>query len=137
MEHQLTLTTDPIQVTALAGTRPPHEDEGAVVTFTGVVRSEEASRAITGLEYEAFPGMVEHQFGLIFKTIEQRWPVTFVRVVHRTGFVKAAEASLWVQVVASHRGEAFAACQYLIEEMKRTVPIWKKPVYPEPVRDGS
>ena len=51
-----------------------------------------------------------------------------VRLVHRVGVVKVNEPSLWVEVVAPHRGEAFAACQWLIDEMKRTVPIWKKAV---------
>jgi molybdopterin synthase catalytic subunit len=51
-----------------------------------------------------------------------------LRVVHRIGLVAAGEASLWIEVVAPHRGEAFAACQFLIDEMKRVVPIWKKAV---------
>ena len=50
-----------------------------------------------------------------------------VRLVHRVGMVKVNEPSLWVEVVTPHRGEAFAACQWLIDEMKRVVPIWKKP----------
>jgi hypothetical protein len=72
--------------------------------------------------------MVEHQFSLLFDQLEQRWPVASVRLVHRTGRVPAGEPSLWVEVVAPHRGEAFAACQWLIDEMKRVVPIWKHPV---------
>ena len=57
-----------------------------------------------------------------------RWPVESVRLVHRLGPVLAGEASLWVEVVAPHRGEAFAACQWLIDEMKRVVPIWKRTI---------
>jgi molybdopterin synthase catalytic subunit len=70
--------------------------------------------------------MVRHQFGLLFDEVEQRWPVASIRLVHRTGRVAVTEASLWVEVVTPHRGEAFAACQYLIDEMKKRVPIWKK-----------
>ena len=101
---------------------------GAAVYFLGVVRGVEEGRAITALEYEAFQRMVEHQFNLVFDEMEKRWPLESVRLVHRVGVVKVNEASLWVEVVAPHRGEAFAACQWLIDEMKRAVPIWKKPV---------
>ena len=72
--------------------------------------------------------MVERQFSLLFDEVEQRWPVESVRLVHRLGVVPVGEPSLWVEVVAPHRGEAFAACQWLIDEMKRVVPIWKRPV---------
>jgi molybdopterin synthase catalytic subunit len=72
--------------------------------------------------------MAEHQFNLLFDEMAKRWPIESVRLVHRIGVVKVNEPSLWVEVVAPHRGEAFAACQWLIDEMKRVVPIWKKPV---------
>ena len=72
--------------------------------------------------------MARHQFELIFQAMEQRWPVESVRLVHRVGVVKVNEPSLWVEIIAPHRGEAFAACQFLIDEMKRVVPIWKKPI---------
>ena len=60
--------------------------------------------------------------------MEQKWPIESVRLAHRIGPVQAGETSLWVEVVAPHRGEAFAACQFLIDEMKKRVPIWKKPL---------
>ena len=101
---------------------------GAVVYFLGVVRGEEDGEAIHAIEYEAFQKMAEHQFSLILDEIEKRWPVESVRLVHRVGVVKVNEPSLWVELVAPHRGEAFAACQWLIDEMKRVVPIWKKSV---------
>ena len=72
--------------------------------------------------------MARHQFGLIFDAIEKRWPVESVRLVHRIGVVPVNEPSLWVEVVAPHRPEAFDACQFLIDEMKKKVPIWKKPL---------
>jgi len=100
---------------------------GAVVSFLGVVRGIEAEAPISALEYESFQQMAEHQFHLLFDQMEQRWPVESVRLVHRLGVVKVTEPSLWVEVVAPHRGEAFAACQWLIDEMKRLVPIWKRP----------
>lgn len=127
--RHLTLTTEPIQDAALLAGRQLSPDMGAVVNFLGVVRGDEEGKAITAIEYEAFSKMVEHQFNLIFDEIEKRWPVESVRLVHRVGVVKVNEPSLWVEVVAPHRGEAFAACQWLIDEMKRVVPIWKKPVH--------
>lgn len=110
------------------GQRSMSHGMGAVVYFLGVVRGTEEEQAITALEYEAFQRMAEHQFELIFQEMEQRWPVESVRLVHRVGVVRVNEPSLWVEVVAPHRGEAFAACQFLIDEMKRVVPIWKRRV---------
>ena len=101
---------------------------GAAIYFVGVVRDSEEGATISAIEYEAFQRMVEHQFELIFQQIEKRWPLESVRLIHRIGVVKVNEPSLWVEIIAPHRGEAFAACQWLIDEMKRTVPIWKKPV---------
>ena len=128
MQRQLTITTDPIDEAALRAGRLLSEGTGAVVCFLGVVRGEEAGAAITALEYEAFQRMVEHQFQLLFDDMAKRWPVESVRLVHRIGVVTVKEPSLWVEVVAPHRQEAFAACQWLIDEMKRVVPIWKRPV---------
>ena len=88
----------------------------------------EGNANISALEYEVFQRMAEHQINLLFDEMAKRWPVESVRLVHRVGLVKVNEPSLWVEVVAPHRGEAFAACQWLIDEMKRVVPIWKNPV---------
>jgi molybdopterin synthase catalytic subunit len=92
-----------------------------------VVRGEEAGRSIAAIEYEVFAGMARHQFELIFDQVEKRWPVASIRLVHRVGRVAAGEPSLWVETIAPHREEAFAACQFVIAEMKRVVPIWKQP----------
>ena len=80
------------------------------------------------IEYEAFPAMVQRQFDLIFDQTERRWPLESVDVVHRVGRVAAGEASLWLRVTAPHRAEALAACGWIIDEMKRVVPIWKHPL---------
>jgi molybdopterin synthase catalytic subunit len=72
--------------------------------------------------------MAEHQVDLLFQEMERRWPIESVRLVHRVGPVPVNEAALWVEVVAPHRGEAFAACQWFIDELKRVVPIWKRPL---------
>jgi molybdopterin synthase catalytic subunit len=128
MRRDLTISMAPIDEAALLAQRALSEGAGAAVYFTGVVRGTEGDREISGLEYEAFQRMAQHQFELIFQQMEKRWPVESVRLVHRLGAVKVKEPSLWVEVIAPHRGEAFAACQFLIDEMKRIVPIWKKPL---------
>ena len=128
MKRYLLLTTEPIDEIALTKQRAASTAMGAVVSFVGVVRATEGAATIRALEYEAFQPMAEHQFHLLFDALEKRWPLASVRLVHRLGVVRAGEPSLWVEVIAPHRGEAFAACQHLIDEMKRVVPIWKKPV---------
>jgi molybdopterin synthase catalytic subunit len=127
MKKQLTITSDAINEAALIGQRKMSDGMGAAVSFAGVVRAMEDGRTIGAIDYEAFQRMAEHQFELIFQEMERRWPIESVRLVHRIGVVKVNEPSLWVEVIAPHRGEAFAACQFLIDEMKRVVPIWKKP----------
>jgi Molybdopterin converting factor, large subunit len=128
MHRELTISAEPIDEAALLGSRKLSTGMGAAIYFLGIVRGTEEGKAIEAIEYEAFQRMVEHQFNLLFDEMEKRWPVESVRLVHRVGTVKVNEPSLWVEVVAPHRGEAFAACQWLIDEMKRVVPIWKKPV---------
>lgn len=127
MKRALTITNAPLDEAALLRERKLSGGMGAVVYFLGVVRESEEGKAIHAIEYEAFQKMAEHQFNLLFDEIEKRWPVESARLVHRVGMVKVNEPSLWVEIVAPHRAEAFAACQWLIDEMKRVVPIWKKP----------
>lgn len=128
MERTLTLTTEPIDEASLRAGRKLSDQTGAVVCFLGVVRGTEAEKTINALDYESFQAMAEHQFNRLFDELERRWPVQSVRLVHRLGVVRVTEPSLWVEITAPHRGEAFAACQWLIDEMKRLVPIWKRPV---------
>jgi len=128
MIRKLTISPEPIDEAALCAQRSSSGAMGAVVQFVGLVRATEAGGTITALEYEAFERMAERQFNLLFDQLEKRWPIESVRLVHRVGVVQVNEPSLWVEVVAPHRGEAFAACQWLIDEMKRVVPIWKKPL---------
>jgi molybdopterin synthase catalytic subunit len=126
MKRKLTITAEPINETSLVAQRAMSGNMGAAVCFTGVVRGIEEGVAIQAIEYESFQRMAGHQFGLLFDEMEKRWPVESVTLVHRIGIVKVNEPSLWVEIIAPHRGEAFAACQWLIDEMKRVVPIWKK-----------
>ena len=128
MKRWLRIQREPIDEAALARERSISRGIGAVIYFLGVVREVEGDKNISGLDYEAFEKMATHQFAKIFEDVEKRWPIESVRLVHRIGPVAVNEASLWVEIAAPHRGEAFAACQYLIDEMKKVVPIWKRPM---------
>lgn len=123
MQLRLTITPQPIDAQKLAS----HSGVGAVVHFFGIVRDKEGADTIAGIDYEAFEEMARHQFEKIFAEAKVRWPIFEVTIIHRIGFVAAGEASLWMEVRSGHRGEAFAACQYIIDEMKKRVPIWKRP----------
>jgi len=122
MQRVLIFTNDPIAEPV----RQMSDGMGAVVTFHGVVRGEENGAPITAIDYEANEPMAQHQFELIFEAMEKQWPLESVRLIHRLGVVPVNEPSLWVEVVAAHRAEAFAACKFLIDEMKQKVPIWKR-----------
>lgn len=128
MKRWLRIQQEPIDERALSKDRKISRGIGAVIYFLGVVREKEGEKDIAALDYEAFEKMAVHQFGKIFEAVELRWPVESIRVVHRVGVVAVNEASLWVEVAAPHRAEAFEACQFLIDEMKKVVPIWKRPV---------
>ena len=128
MKSQLTITTQPIDEAALLRQRSMSAGMGAAVCFLGVVRGTEGNANISALAYETFQRMAEHQINLLCDELAKRWPVESLRLVHRVGLVPAGEPSLWIEVIAPHRGEAFAACQWLIDEMKRVAPIWKKPI---------
>ena len=124
---ELLITDQPI-ADAEAAPRPGGGASGAVVVFWGVVRDLEAGAKIAALDYTAFCPMAEHQFRKLLAEVRARWPVQRVRVVHRLGVVPVGEASLLVRVESAHRAEAFAAAQFIINELKQRVPIWKETV---------
>jgi molybdopterin synthase catalytic subunit len=100
---------------------------GAIVLFLGTARDHsEGKPGITELEYEAYPELVEAKLAEVVEQAVGRWHLEAVVVEHRVGIVALGEASVAVAVSAAHREEAFAAGRYLIDELKSTVPIWKK-----------
>jgi molybdopterin synthase catalytic subunit len=102
---------------------------GAVVVFWGAVRASEAGREIAGIEYEAHRAMAEHQMRLVAETAAEKFDVREIFLRHRVGFVPVAQPSVVVRVTSGHRGAAFAASQWIMDELKRVVPIWKHPVF--------
>ena len=104
---------------------------GAVALFLGVVREQHDGRSVRGLSYEAYPAMAVEQMQQIAGEAVERWGPCEIAIVHRTGDLAIGEASVAVAVGAPHRGEAFDACEYAIDELKRRVEIWKKEHYIE------
>ena len=127
MKTQLSITPEAIDERFLITDRETSVSTGAVIVFQGIVRNMEDGVPINAIDYESFNEMACHQFELIFEDIDRQWPIESVRLVHRTGVVPVNKPSLWVEIIAAHRAEAFAACQFLIDEMKVRVPIWKQP----------
>jgi molybdopterin synthase catalytic subunit len=118
----------PVDLPALArAVRDPKA--GAVVTFVGTTRNENAGRSVRRLEYEAFASMAVKEMRSLATQAKKRWPVRKIAMVHRIGVVPVGEASVAIAVSAGHRGEAFEACHWLIDRLKEIVPIWKKEHY--------
>ena len=102
---------------------------GAIVVFWGAVRASEDGREITGIEYEAHRAMAEHQMRIVAESALEKFEVREIFLRHRVGFVPVAHPSVVVRVASAHRGAAFAASQWIMDELKRVVPIWKHPVF--------
>jgi molybdopterin synthase catalytic subunit len=100
---------------------------GAVVDFWGVVRELEDGRKIEGIDYEAHEAMAEHQMKVIADAAAETFGLSQVVLHHRVGFVRTGEASLFLRVSAQHRAAAFEASKWIVDELKKKVPIWKKP----------
>ncbi len=120
-------TIDSKRLTAEAA-RP---DCGAIVLFLGTTRDHHDGRRVTRLSYEAYEPMALAALEKIEHAAVERFEVTSCRIVHRLGEVPLAEASVAVVVVATHRGPAFDACRFAMDELKRAVPIWKKEHFAE------
>ena len=96
---------------------------GAVATFTGYVREDDG---LTALTLEHYPGMTEHEIARIANDAANRWQLTGVTIIHRVGRLKVGERIVLVAVAASHRGAAFAACEFLMDYLKTRAPFWKQ-----------
>jgi molybdopterin synthase catalytic subunit len=105
----------------------PDFSAGAIADFSGVIRDVENGREIEGIEYEAHRPMAEHQLGMIGQEAARKFGLQLVVIHHRLGFVPAGESSLLLRVASRHRTEAFQASQWIVDELKRKVPIWKHP----------
>jgi molybdopterin synthase catalytic subunit len=122
------LTTQPIDV-GEAARRVVLPECGATVTLDGYVRRFTKGRETLHLVYEAYEPMALKEMGKLVTAAKQQFEISHVGIIHRVGRLEIGETSVVISVAAPHRKPAFAACEWLIRELKRTVPIWKKEVY--------
>jgi molybdopterin synthase catalytic subunit len=106
-------------------------DAGAINDFWGVVRRLEDGHEIEGIEYEAHRQMAEHQLRQIAKQAAEKFRLQLVIIHHRIGFIAVGEPSLFLRVASPHRSEGFRAGQWIVDELKKKVPIWKRPAFAE------
>jgi molybdopterin synthase catalytic subunit len=102
---------------------------GACVTFEGWVRDHNDGEAVQALEYEAHQAIAEKEGEKILREARERFQIIAARCEHRVGKLAIGDCAVWVGVSAAHRGAAFDACRYIIDETKARVPIWKKEHY--------
>ncbi len=121
------LVRDPIDVSKLAEAVSSNH-LGASTTFVGSVRRGPEDGPVQAIEYTAYEEMAEAELARIVSEATERWPHVELAVQHRLGLVSVGEASVAVVAGAPHRDQAFEACRYVIEELKKRVPIWKKEV---------
>jgi molybdopterin synthase catalytic subunit len=107
---------------------------GAVVTFLGTVRDMNEGATVAEMELEHYPGMTEQALEKIVDQARARWPLYGALVVHRVGPLKPMEQIVLVACSAAHRGEAFAACEFIIDYLKTEAPFWKKEQTPQGAR---
>lgn len=110
-----------------------HPEDGAVIIFDGVVRNNTRGRSTLYLDYEAYESMAISEMERLAQAALERFSVRGVRLIHRLGRLEIGETSVLIGVASAHRGLAFDACRWLIDTLKKTVPIWKK----EHFEDGS
>jgi len=104
-------------------------EAGAIVPFIGTTRNNNEGRKVIALDYDGYPEMAEKELTRIGAEAKNKWPICKMAIVHRLGPVQIGEASVIIVVSSAHRDAAFAASRFAIEEIKKTVPIWKKEVF--------
>lgn len=123
-----TLSSTPLENIALReGFASP--EAGAFTCFEGRVRDNNEGKPVVALDYEAYEPLCQLEMEKIFKEAQSRFAVIAIKAAHRTGKLKVGELVVWVGVLAAHRDEAFIACRYVIDELKKRLPIWRKEYY--------
>ncbi len=122
------LTTNPLNVGEIARRVVPLSC-GAIVTLDGFVRQFTKGKETLYLEYEAYEPMALKELEKLVKSAKEQFEIKNVGIIHRLGRMEIGETSVVISVASPHRRAAFEACEWLIKELKRTVPIWKKEYY--------
>jgi molybdopterin synthase catalytic subunit len=131
-EQVVALCSEPIQSEKWIEASKRGED-GAVVVFDGIVRNNTRGRETLYLDYEAYDKLAEKQMNEIASEARTRFGVRHVAVIHRLGRLNVGETSVLIVVASAHRAQAFDACRWLIDTLKKTVPIWKKETFADGV----
>ena len=124
----IAIGTDPIDMAAIAAA-VEDPGAGAIVTFAGTTRNETHGKPVVSLTYEAYPEMAVPKMEEIAARAREKFEVLAVAAVHRIAALGVGEISIGIAVSAPHRPAAFDACRYVIDEIKRDVPVWKKEVF--------
>lgn len=108
-----------------------HPAAGALATFEGWVRNHADGRAVRLLEYQVYPELAQAEGERVVAEARARFDIIAAHCTHRSGILRIGDMAVWVGVAAAHRGAAFDACRYIIEEVKQRLPIWKRETYAE------
>ncbi|MDQ8202308.1 molybdenum cofactor biosynthesis protein MoaE [Pelagicoccus sp. SDUM812003] len=126
------LSADPLQPERLKQTLL-NQHAGALATFEGWVRNHNEGKPVDRLEYSSYPELANKEGAKIVQEAQERFAIDGAIALHRTGLLEIGHIAVWVGACAAHRDAAFDACRYIIEEVKRRVPIWKKEYYSDGV----
>ncbi len=129
---KISIQTEDFDVAAeCAALRQGRSDVGALASFVGLVRETGEAGALTGMSLEHYSGMTEKSLSEIVEQARARLPILDATVIHRIGELRPGDNIVLVAVAASHRGEAFAACEFIMDYLKTRAPFWKKEETPE------
>ncbi len=106
--------------------RAAAQGDGAIVTFTGIVRDMSQAGSVSKIHLEHYPGMTEKSLTRLCEDARQRWSLGQIRIIHRVGTLAASDQIVFVGVSAKHRNAAFEAAEFLMDQLKTTAPLWKK-----------
>ena len=135
MTARVSIQTQDFELGAeVAALRAGDHGVGAVASFVGTVRERSDGRTVSSMELEHYPGMTERAIEAMIDEAESRFDIRAARVVHRVGLLAAGDQIVLVAVTSSHRGQAFQACEFLMDYLKTQAPFWKKETTPEGAR---
>jgi molybdopterin synthase catalytic subunit len=124
-------TEDFSQGTEYEDLRKKADSDGAIVTFTGIVRDFNSDDKVIGIELEHYPEMTQKSLSKICELARQKWAIGEIRIIHRVGKILAHEQIVFVGVSSKHRRAAFEACEFIMDYLKSEVPLWKKEMLTE------
>ena len=132
---RVTVQTEDFDLSAeVAALRAGDAGVGAVAAFVGTVRDRNDGQGVSAMELEHYPGMTERAIEAIIDAAHERFDIRGARVIHRVGLLQPLDQIVMVIVTSSHRGEAFQACEFLMDYLKTQAPFWKKESTPEGAR---